>query len=172
MRRTIPIPLSTSSVCKFGADRKMSPAVTTLIIWGQVPIGGLIGAPIGGRGLTGKRDERDSRERRDAQRFEVRSSRFPELRTSDRACSASLALPARLACSPPVRPDDPLVSIVTPTEGKIFLILGQRFRQVFSMQLIENTQIVMGFSIVGLQRDGSLIGSLRLIKPIQLGIDH
>ena len=65
-----------------------------------------------------------------------------------------------------------ILSILRPTDGEIFLILGQRFRQVFPMQLIENTQIVMGFSIVGLQRDGSLVGSLRLIKPIQLGIDH
>src|SRR5215510_1635452 len=56
MRRTIPTPSSTSSACKFGQDRRMSLAAPTpIIIWGQVPIGGLIGAPIGGPGPIGRR---------------------------------------------------------------------------------------------------------------------
>ena len=38
-----------------------------------------------------RREERDSRDGQDGRRFEVRSSRFSELRTSDRAFHASLA---------------------------------------------------------------------------------
>ena len=46
----------------------------------------------------GARDERESRDGRDGKEVEVRSSRFPELGISSRACRAFPASLARLAC--------------------------------------------------------------------------
>ena len=52
MRRTIPIPSSTSNNYTLGPDRNTWPPTSTPT-WVQAPIGGLTGAPSGGLGPTG-----------------------------------------------------------------------------------------------------------------------
>ena len=103
------------------------------LTWGQVPIGDLIGAPIGGPGrITGKREGRDLRDGRD----ESENRRHA---LSAVTFLANLTLLARLAYSPPRRPDDPCYTIIAPTKVEILLIVGQCFRQVFSMQFVEDS---------------------------------
>jgi hypothetical protein len=83
-------------------------------------IGDLTGAPSGGLGRIGKRAKRDSRERRDESE-----------NRQDALCAVTCrASRARLSSR---RTDDPLNTIVAPTEIEVRVILGQCFRQVFPM---------------------------------------
>ena len=69
--------------------------------------------------LVGERDQRNLRDERDGP--------VPTL-LSAVTFLASLALPARLACSPSRCPDDPLDTIVASTEVEVLVIMGQCFR--------------------------------------------
>ena len=40
----------------WAGSEDVAPRISPYYLWGQVPIGGLTGAPIGGRGRIGKRD--------------------------------------------------------------------------------------------------------------------
>jgi hypothetical protein len=83
-------------------------------------VGDLTGAPSGGLGRIGKRAKRDSRERRD----ESENRQYALCAVTCRASRARLSSP---------RADDPLNTIVAPTEIEVRVILGQCFRQVFPM---------------------------------------
>src|SRR6476646_2885626 len=69
-------------------------------------------------------------------------------------------------------PDNPFHTIVTAAEVSVLVILRQRARHVLAVQLVKHAQIIVGFGVVGFQRDGLLVLLFRLFELVHAGINH
>src|SRR6185312_2366000 len=74
--------------------------------------------------------------------------------------------------SPSGSANNPFHTVVTAAEISVFVILRQGTRHVLAVQLVKHAQIIVGFRIIGFQRDGLLILLFRLFELVHAGINH